>query len=48
MGSVIPLKKSANSAYLELRNLVERVTILSANESKENINKLLESELLER
>ena len=25
----------------ELRNLVERVTILSANESKENINKLL-------
>ena len=23
MGSVIPLKKSANSAYLELRNLVE-------------------------
>ena len=26
----------------ELRNLVERVTILSANESKENINKLME------
>ena len=26
----------------ELRNLVERVTILSANETKENINKLLE------
>ena len=26
----------------ELRNLVERVTILSANESKENINKLLD------
>ena len=25
----------------ELRNLVERVTILSANESKENINKLM-------
>ena len=26
----------------ELRNLVERVTILSANESKENINKLMD------
>ena len=26
----------------ELRNLVERITILSANESKENINKLVE------
>ena len=30
----------------ELRNLVERVTILSANESKENIKKLLEDILL--
>ena len=26
----------------ELRNLVERVTILSANETKNNINKLIE------
>ena len=26
----------------ELRNLVERITILSANESKENINKIIE------
>ena len=26
----------------ELRNLVERITILSANESKENINKLMD------
>ena len=26
----------------ELRNLVERITILSANESKSNINKLIE------
>ena len=24
MGSVIPLKKSANSAYLELKNLLNR------------------------
>ena len=36
----------------ELRNLVERVTIFSANESKENINKLmndiLSSQLLQR
>ena len=30
----------------ELRNLVERVTILSANESKENINKLMNDILL--
>ena len=30
----------------ELRNLVERVTILSANESKENINKLMDDILL--
>ena len=30
----------------ELRNLVERVTILSANESKENINKLMDDILV--
>ena len=30
----------------ELRNLVERVTILAANESKENINKLMDDILL--
>ena len=30
----------------ELRNLVERVTILSANESKENINKIMNDILL--
>jgi len=30
----------------ELRNLVERVTILSANESKENINKLMDDILM--
>ena len=29
----------------ELRNLVERITILSANESKENINKIIEDVL---
>ena len=27
---------------LELRNLVERITILSANESKRNIDKLMD------
>ena len=32
----------------ELRNLIERVTILSANESKENINKLINDILINK
>ena len=39
MGSVIPLKKSANSAYLELKNLVgaklEKVENYKINVKKE-------------
>ena len=37
MGSVIPLKKSANSAYLDLKNLV--------NEKLDEVEKLIELKL---
>ena len=42
MGSVVPLKKSANSAYLELKNLLgkklDKVEILIEAKLKSNVN----------
>ena len=42
MGSVIPLKKSANSAYLELKNLLsnklEKVEVLIKQRLKSDVN----------
>ena len=42
MGSVIPLKKSANSAYLELKNLLnnklEKVEALITTKLKSDVN----------
>ena len=42
MGSVIPLKKSANSAYLELKNLLsnklDNVEVLIQQKLKSDVN----------
>ena len=42
MGSVIPLKKSASSAYLELKNLLnnklEKVEVLIESKLKSDVN----------
>ena len=44
MGSVIPLKKSANSAYLELKNLLsnklDNVEALIQQKLKSDVNRL--------